>query len=164
MSAMFQAPVGTCDGGEEAYQALKQRKREIIKESRRLTDMGFEHRFAAIAYSNQTWNELQAIERDLFTMSFVTGQSILCRKGKRVLVGACRECHEVWKGIDDMGGFRAALGLMRQPGDDTEWPLWKLGWIAGLEGDSVVPESVNEEWRKWYQYGRDFVAGHMERK
>ncbi len=164
---LFAAPIevsvsfGTCgDEVDAAYAEMKAREAEIHAERARLTEAGFDHRFEFLAYLNQTKNELAAIERDLFKMSFVTGLSSLCRKHRRVSAsGPCRDCRRFERGLERLGGRRAATSIEREPGDELD--PWVLGWIAGLDGVSECAFSGKEkaEWDWWRERAVEWMDG-----
>lgn len=137
---------------------MRSRRLEISSEKIRLMELGFEQRYAAIAYDNQTKDELAAIERDLFKMSRVTGHSMLCRKGSiATAAGLCRECQQMWAGFKKMGGYKAAIAMRVEPGDEKE--PYVRGWVAGLDAvpESDCPYSGPDavEWRTWHGLGSD---------
>lgn len=117
------------------------------------------------ALNKQTDHEYKALRRDYDNMSRVLGNGVICRKRLDVIGDGCRECHEMWRGIDAMGGCRAATMLCYEPG--SELPAWQLGWISGIDNaQEPCPFSGDEarEWEKWRRYGWEFFIEPLDGK
>lgn len=149
---------GSCgDDIQEAFSAMRARRDEIHAERLRLAELGFEQRFAYFAYANQTENELKAIDRDLFQMTW--GKGSACRKGRRASpVGVCRDCSKLSRGLA-LVGYVKAYSITREPGDELE--PWVQGWIAGLDGitECGFTGRARDDWEWWRSMAVELLEG-----